>query len=538
LIKRSETSPINKMQTRKFSQQVALAGSFFHYLKHPLTLETATSKIRERIAQRECTFLSTTRKLIYENPSSPYRKMLHWAGCQYGDLEESVQQHGLEKTLAILQGEGVYLSQEEFKSQTPIGRNGLDIETTPPDFDNPFLMGRSIQGATSGSRSRSMRVHYDWNFLAEEAAHELLLYEEHGLGHSPSAFWLPALPSISGIHNLLLHMKFRRPPGKWYSHLPANLWSRTVMGFLACSSLVYGMKIPQPISARTSQALQVARWAEEVLRSHGTAVLKTFASSGIRVAQAARDEGIDLGGLTMFLGGEALTPARYQYLTETGVRPFGRYVATETGLIGAGCSCSQAPDTMHLYLDRLALIQQERRCRNTGATVSSFLFTTISPHTGKLLLNAELGDFGEVRAAPCPCRFGRIGMSILLSQVRSFDKLTGEGMSLLGSTLEEVLSELVLQAGGGPDDFQFWEEADDKGLTRLTIALSPRIPNVKEPQFREDILQRLKGKNSAGGIAAEFWQQAGTLEIVRAEPIISRGFKLIPVIKTKSSIDY
>jgi hypothetical protein len=192
---------------------------------------------------------------------------------------------------------------------------------------------------------------------------------------------------------------------------------------------------------------------------------------------------------------------------------------------------------MHLYLDRLALIQQERPVRNTRTTVPSFLFTTLSPHTGKLLLNAELGDFGEVRASSCSCLFGQLGMNVLLSQVRSFDKLTGEGMSLLGSTLEEILGELVLRAGGGPDDFQFWEEADQQGLARLIITISPRISNVKQSQFLKEILQKLKEKNPAGGIAAEFWQQAGTLEIVRAEPVISKGFKLIPVIKTKLSVD-
>lgn len=525
------------MQIQKLGQHIALAGSFFQYLRHPLTLEAASAGIRERVSQREQIFLSTARKLIYENPSSPYRKMLCWAGCTYGDLEESVQHHGLEKSLLLLKEEGVYLTLEEFKSQTPICRNGLVLETTPSDFDNPFLMERSIQGASSGSRSRGTRVHYDWNFLAEEATHEMLLYEEHGLAEALSAFWLPGLPSLSGIHNLLLHLKFRHPPGIWFSHLPGNLWSKAVMEFLGFGGFFFGMKIPRPVAVRTSEARKVVRWAEKALQTGSIVLLKTFASSGIRVAQAAREDGIDLAGLTMFLGGEALTASRYQYLREAGIQAYARYVATETGLIGAACSKCARPDTMHLYMDRLALIQQERMVKNSQAAVHSFLFTTISPHTGKLLLNTELGDFGEVQTVACPCLFGQLGMNVLVSNVRSFDKLTGEGMSLLSNTLEEILSELVLRAGGGPDDFQFWEEADQKGLARLIIAISPGVPNVRESEFRTEILRKLQWKDHASGIASEFWRQAGTLQIVRAEPVISKGFKLIPIIKSKHSME-
>src|SRR3972149_10524573 len=177
------------MQITRIKQLARIAWGLGNFLKSPMTLEQAKSDIRKRMDNRVSNFLTLAKKLIYENQYSPYRKLLLWVGCEYKDLEESVRHLGIENTLEKLRDEGVYLSLEEFKGKIPICRNGLTFETIQTDFDNPFLMGKSIQGSTSGSRSTGTRVMYDWNFLAEESANELMLFETHGISNAPLVLW-------------------------------------------------------------------------------------------------------------------------------------------------------------------------------------------------------------------------------------------------------------------------------------------------------------------------------------------------------------
>ncbi|MBI3596720.1 MAG: hypothetical protein HY203_06170 [Nitrospirae bacterium] len=520
---------------RRIRQKAVLALGFFRYMKEPLTRDSAIDAVKRRIDHRENNFLDLAKTLIYDSAHSPYRKLLLWAGCDYPDLEGSIRVKGLEKTLESLRDAGVFLTLEEFKSKTPICRRGLFIETGEGDFDNPYLMGRSIRGATSGSRSKGTRVLYDWNFFAEEAANEMLLYDVHGVSEIPSAFWLPGPPSISGIHNFLVQLKFRRPPLKWFSHLPGNAESRAAMEYLVWSCRIFGVSPSRPEFTEIKDAERVARWMEGARKENGRCVVKTFASSAVHIVQAALEHGIDISGGLIFTGGEPLTEQRYRYMQSAGVHAVPRYVATETGLIGAGCPNGDSPDAMHIYIDRLALIQRDRAVSNDAQTVPAFLFSTLSCNTGKIMLNAELGDFGRIHIRSCDCLLGQTGMKVHVSEVRSFDKLTGEGMTLVGSVLDEVIGELVEKAGGRPDDYQFWESEDGHGLARLTIAVSPKIQGLDETQFAEKILDKLRQKGAGAQIASQFWRQANTLRVVRAQPEMSKGFKMLPIIQQPGS---
>jgi hypothetical protein len=509
------------------SREFRLAISFPKYLGNYLTIEHAIEELKFRLENRERRFLQACKKLIFNNPRSPYLKLLLWAGCNFQDFEKSVYSNGIESTLEKLRNQDVYLTPEEFKSQTPICRKGLTIETTPGDFDNPYLLPKSLHAATSGTASKSTRVLYDWNFMLEEAANEMLLYETHGVLNAPSAFWLPSLPSISGIHNVLIHMRFRKPPDKWFSQLQPDLKSRIKMKYVARCGQIYKMKMPDPEFTEINNAERVARWMENVIKEKGICVVKTFASSAIRIAQAAVKCGMDLSGSIMFTGGEPLTDRRHKYLQAAGIKAFARFVATESGWISGGCNNAEAPDTMHIYTDRMALIQRRRTANN----INALLFTTLSSHTPKVLLNAELGDSGTMTQRNCDCSFGKLGMNLHVSEVRSFDKFTYEGMTLPGSILDEVISELVQNAGGGPDDYQYIENQNEEGLIKLTISISPHVKIPDEKVFADTILQNLQSKSAAANIASYFWKQADTLQIVREIPQISRGFKMLPIVR-------
>jgi hypothetical protein len=524
------------MRISRFKQLARVAWGFHKYLKRPLTLQKALDDIKIRMDNRERNFLGIAKQLIYENQYSPYRKLLLWAGCRYGDLEDSVRYKGVEKTLDKLRDEGVYLTLEEFKSKIPVYRQGLTIEAGERDFDNPFLMGKAIEGSTSASRSRGIRVMYDWDFLTEEAANELILCEIHGLSNVPLALWLPGLPAISGIHNLLMNVKFRKPPERWFSHLGAetsqpSLKDRLFLEYIFWYCRRFGLSVPKPKFTTINNALKVAEWMGKTRRNKGTCTVRTYTSSAVRIARSAVEKDIEIAGCTIFTGGEPLTEMRRRFIESSGVKVFPRYVATETGLIGASCGNGSYPDDMHVYLDRLAIIQRDRKTVIRGHDINSFLFTSLSLNAGKILLNTEIGDFGSLTVRPCRCLFGEMGMNVHIRNVRSHDKLTGEGMTLLGSDLDDIVGKLIEKAGGSPDDYQFRESHDSGGLSKLIIAINPEIKNLNEEDFIDAVMKGLRNKSPGSTITSQLWEQAGTFRVVRAYPEMTMGNKMMPIIK-------
>jgi len=509
------------MRIRDIKPLIKTALSLRTYLKKPMTVGQAMKDIKIRLDNRQANFLWLAQKTVYENPGSPYRKLLLWAGCDYADLRDCVSRQGLEKTLEKLRDNGVYITLEEFKSLTPVYRKGLTIETTEADFNNPLVAGTGFQCTTSGSRSKGTDVTYNWDFIAEEAANELVLYEIHNLSNAPLAFWLPVLPCVSGIHNLLMNIKFHRPPDKWFSQLRTDGRKMSRKDRLAISNILLscrflGLPVPRPEFIDIAGAAKVAQWMQATIRSKGQCVLRTYVSSAVRVVQAAIENRIDISNSVIFTGAEPLTPRRAEFIKSAGVRPVARYVATETGLIGASCGKGRITDDMHIHLDRLAIIQRTRQTAIGNYNIDSFLLTSLLKNAGKILLNTDIGDFGNLSVGPCDCLFGKLGMNVHVSQVRSYDKLTCEGMTLLGSQLDDAVGEAIERAGGCPDDYQFWETHDNAGLTKLVVAVNPKIPGLNEVNFTASILDNLRKKKI--DITSQLWEQAKVLQVVKANP--------------------
>ncbi|MCX7887477.1 MAG: hypothetical protein N3B01_09535, partial [Verrucomicrobiae bacterium] len=488
------------MTAARLKQLVRLAAGFREFAKTPLTYEQALDIIRRQTAERETRFVENARRLIYTNAASPYRQLLLWAGCGPGDLETSVKTRGLEKTLEQLCDAGVRLSLDEFKARTPICRRGLTIETCERDFDNPLLGGHRLEGVTSGSRGKSTRVAYDWDFITEESAHELLLYQMHGVLNAPTALWFPVPPGIAGIHNLLMSLKIGRPPAKWFSQTPPETMS------LEARLALCLIGRPHPEFADLSRADKVVAWLATVRPG----VVRTYSSSAVRIAQAALHSGADTSGCVLFAGGEPLTEQRRSFIVSAGLKVFPRYVITETGLVAAACPES-APGEMHFYTDRLAVIQHD----------GNLLFTSLSAHAGKILLNVELGDCGELVRKRCSCPFGELGLDLHISNVRSNEKLTIEGMTVSVADLYAA----VEAAAGRPDCCQLWQAQDERGLSNLVVAVSPDVPCPDETRFAEAVLNHLGTSCPANALAANLWQQAGSLRIVREPPRLTPAQK-------------
>ncbi len=87
-----------------------LAFGLRGFLHGTISLEESKQVITTRLRNRGKNFLSLVQKGIYQNPKSPYLKLLQIAGCEFGDIESLVNKEGIEATLQKLLAEGVYLS--------------------------------------------------------------------------------------------------------------------------------------------------------------------------------------------------------------------------------------------------------------------------------------------------------------------------------------------------------------------------------------------------------------------------------------------
>ena len=100
-------------------------------------MERYRQMLKERLEHREEQFLDVVRMGIYENPCSPYRKMLAFAGCEYGDIESSTDRHGIERTLQNRREAGVCLTNGQFKGRQDIVRGEERYRFRDSDFNNP-----------------------------------------------------------------------------------------------------------------------------------------------------------------------------------------------------------------------------------------------------------------------------------------------------------------------------------------------------------------------------------------------------------------
>jgi SAM-dependent methyltransferase len=505
------------------TQKARFAAGAPAYLRGSIASAAAREEVRRRLASREESFLRVVDGLMLQNGRAPYRELLAGAGWDRARLERSVSRDGVEGTLESLRDDGVWISAGELRGSEAIERVGVRLHPRAADFDNPVHMGRAIRGTTSGTGGAPARVAYDWSMFAEEASLESLLFESHGLLDRPWAMWLPALPAMAGVHNLLVHARMRQPPERWFSHAPARAADRAMLRCLRALARADGMDLPAPEHLRPAEAAVVARWLAAARDRAGRAALKTFSSSALRVAESARRMGIELEGCVLLAGGEPLSERRRSFIESTGARVFGRYVATETGWIAGACGM-QADDRMHLYSDRLAVVEGDP----APSGGRRLLVTTLSPTSGKLLLNADIGDSGVLGVGSCPCALGSAGLNHHLAEVRPRDRLVGEGMSVPAATLGAILDDAIADAGGAPDGWQIAETEDGAGRSRVVINVGGSVP-MSEQELVSRVLDRLPHAGPGYRLAADAWRDAATLIVRREEPDFTPAFKMPPV---------
>jgi hypothetical protein len=210
---------------------------------------------------------------------------------------------------------------------------------------------------------------------------------------------------------------------------------------------------------------------------------------------------------------------------------------SESGRIGIACASPAAVDDVHILTDKLALIRRPPR-NAAGAPILANIYTSLSPAMPKLMLNVESDDFGVLERRRCGCLLGELGLDLHLHDIRSWEKLTSEGMSHGGIELIRLVEEVLpARFGGGPTDWQLVEEEDAQGLPKVVILCSPRLGPLDEPAVVACALETLDRRTRGAYGMAERWTSAGTLRLERREPVATGASKILALHVVKPRLE-
>jgi hypothetical protein len=504
------------------------------FLKTRITLDEARAIVRANLAQREANFLRVLKRGVYGYRLSPYRPLLEWAGCELGDVERLCRTEGLTHTLRTLREAGVYVSFDEFKGRQPIERGGRVFPVRARDFDNPFTKS-SYVGESGGSTGSGTRVSHDLEHMAARLPIRLLGEQFHGIASMPRAIWRGILPNAVGVNNMIASGVLGNVPRKWFSPLMArdrkpSLKYRLANEYIIRMCRLYGVPVPSPERVPLDRADIIVRWMEETLRDEGSCHVSSGVSLSLRIAVAAKELGVDLTGAVLSGGGEPPTEAKVKTITSTGARCLASYHFSEAGAVGLACTHPIDCNDQHLVTDHLEVFQYPRKVPGSDVTVDAFTLTTLLATAPKLLLNVEIDDYGVIENRSCGCPWEELGFTKHVREIRSYRKLTGGGMTLVGSEMERILDEVLPAAfGGSPQDYQLYEEEDEQGFTRRSLIVSPSVSIDDESAVIRTVLESLgKSSDSADGARA-LWTQSHSLRVKRMKPVWTNRGKLMPL---------
>jgi hypothetical protein len=493
-----------------------------------MSLDEARGRIRHGVERRDEQFLDVLERAVYGNPRSPYLPLLRAAGIEPGDARRLVQEDGLEAALRRLGDAGVFLTLEEFKGLRPIERPGVSLQPDRHAFDNP-LMASAVTRPEIGSRGAARRVIINLEDVEHTTAYSHVFLEAFGLRDRPTVLWRPPPPARAGIGHVLQLAKVGKAVDAWFSQTPLTLrrGAKDVVFTQVTRAAVRfsGLHAPSPIHVPLERADVVARWMAGRRGAH----LNAPAGSAVRVCVAAAEHGLDLSGSFMRVGGEPLTAAKAEVFERAGVGFACHYTTSDAGRIGIACAAPAALDDVHVAIDRFAVIQRERSLGPAGPVVDALAYTTLAPSVRRILLNVEIGDYGTLEERRCGCAFDEVGLSLHLNTIRSFEKLTTEGMHFLGPDLLRLVEEVLPRRfGGEPTDYQLVEVESD-GLTKLDVVVGPRVGPVADGEVVATVLETLGSGPAFKAMMAEVWRDGGTVRVARRAPQATPSGKILPL---------
>jgi hypothetical protein len=251
-----------------------------------------------------------------------------------------------------------------------------------------------------------------------------------------------------------------------------------------------------------------------------------FPGPVVRLCLAAGERGIDIAGARFLLAGEPITAARRATVDRHGGNVIPRYGTVECGAIGYGCPNGEAPDEVHVLENMHGLIAAGDN--GAGLPAEALLITSLHPQSPFLMLNVSMGDQAQMRRRDCGCPWSRLGLTTTLVHIRSFEKLTGAGVTFLGAELVRILEEtLPARFGGAPTDYQLVEQEGPAGEPLLWLVVHPEVGRLEEREVVEFFLGELAQLAPHAAMMAERWRDAGVVHLERRSPVVSPAGKIL-----------
>ncbi len=329
------------------------------FLSSTLSREDCRRIIEDSVRDRERQFLKLLARAVYGYPASPYLKLLHWAGIEYGDIVHMVAKDGLEGALERLYEAGVHVRLDEFKGRCPIERPGLRVDVENNDFDNP-LLAREFEVESSGSSGRRRRAPLDLDLLVHDAAAKFLALQANGAEARPLLVWRAVPPSSSGLKNVLIPAKYGNPAERWFTPVPMS-WKLGDLKFAVFTAFAVGYgrlrggAIPAPEYLPLNDPLPVARWLAGKTRQGAPGVLCTAAGPAVQVCLSAIEKNLDIAGTIFRVGGEPMTEAKARAVTQAGALWNSAWAMAESGPLGGACAHREEIDEVHLFGGKIAV---------------------------------------------------------------------------------------------------------------------------------------------------------------------------------------
>jgi hypothetical protein len=344
------------------------------------------------------------------------------------------------------------------------------------------------------------------------------------------------LPGAAGVNNLMIYARMGVVAERWFARkilIPSKIESMyhyLATELLARAARRFGPGFPKPEFIETTEIDRIVHWVADNQRQNHQCCITTAASNAARIARVASRLGISLAGTKFIVSGEPFTKAKQEVIEKAGARATPRYAYGGSVNIGFGCANPVYTDEIHVNKHLVALFPNPRSRENGGLTLHPLLCTTLHPSVPRLLFNVENGDYGCLTERNCGCALEEVGLSLHLHQIRSFEKLTSEGMNYFYCEFFELMEEVLpAEFGGGPGDYQLVEEEDDQSQTRLTLLVHPDVSDVNENRLLARLKEVLAQGSRNNRFMSNVWQDSGTLRIRREIPHCSGRGKILPL---------
>jgi hypothetical protein len=165
----------------------------------------------------------------------------------------------------------------------------------------------------------------------------------------------------------------------------------------------------------------------------------------------------------------------------------------------------------------------------SGLPLKTMLLSSLLPSAPILLLNVSMGDQAEVVRRGCGCGLERDGWTLHIRAVRSFEKLTAGGITLLDADVIRVLEQVLpARFGGRPIDYQLPERLDDdRARPEIRLLVSPEVGPLDLELVADVFLHAIGGGGDGERLMELQWRGGNILKVVRDIPRHTASGKLL-----------